>query len=59
MKYLMMIYRDDAALAALSQEALQTMRAQYNQLTAEMCEAGVHRVRDIKVIECWILFFSP
>jgi hypothetical protein len=42
MKYLMMIYRDDAVLAAASPEALQTMRAQYNDLTAQMSEAGVY-----------------
>jgi hypothetical protein len=42
MKYLMMIYRDDAASAALSPEAMQNMMARYNKVNEEMKEAGVY-----------------
>lgn len=42
MKYLMMIYRDDAASLALSPEAMQSMMARYNHVNDEMREAGVY-----------------
>jgi hypothetical protein len=42
MQYLMMIYRDDAASAALTPEARQNMMARYNKVNEEMTEAGAY-----------------
>jgi hypothetical protein len=42
MKYLMMIYRNDAASAALPPEAMQQMMARYNDVVTAMRDAGVY-----------------